>query len=98
MPKKGLRPQQAPLQQRLHVAPSIGDEEHVDVAFHHPVDDAVGLEEDFTVLPNPEFQQFFRIISPVGIRGQAFEDFFATVSGPSRKIVSSRSRAASSVN
>ena len=54
--------QQAPLQQCLHVTvtPPISNHKHVDVISHHSADDAVRLEEDLTVLPDPNVEQFLR--------------------------------------
>ena len=61
--------QQAPLQQCLHVTPPISNHKHVDVISHHSVDDAVRLEEDLTVLPNSNVQQFLRGVSTLGMLG-----------------------------
>ena len=52
--EKCLCLQQAPQQQCLHVTPPISNHKHVDIISHHPVDDAVRLEEDLTVLPESQ--------------------------------------------
>ena len=49
-----LCPQQAPLEQGLHVAPPIGDHEYIDLRSHHPIDDAVGPEENLAVFARIE--------------------------------------------
>ena len=54
------RQEQAPLQQRPHVAPAVGDHHHIDVLVHHPVDNPVGLEENLAVFANSNIQQFLR--------------------------------------
>ena len=63
--------QQAPLEQRLHVTPPIGDHEHIDVIFHDPVDDPVGLEENLTVVPNPNLQQFLWVAPALRVLREA---------------------------
>ena len=68
-----LRLQQSPLQQDVQVAAAVGDQEHVDVVLYDPVDDAVGLEEDFAVFPDPQGQQFFREGPALGGSSQAGE-------------------------
>ncbi len=87
---RALRLQQASLQQSPHVTPPIGNHQHVDIVLGYPVDDPVGLEENFTVLPNSNIQQFLRVTSALGMFGKAAERFFDPLRhmiGTTRRIV-----------
>ena len=50
--------------------------EHVDVVLDLPVDDPVGLEENFTVFPDSDVQQLLRVTSALGSFGRAGEHLF----------------------
>ncbi len=82
--------QQAPLQQQLHVTPPVRDDEDVDRLLDHPVDDAVGLEEDLPVLSTPNVEQLARIAPTLGMLGQTLErtlDLIQYVVRPGLRIV-----------
>ena len=61
-----LRIQQSTLQQRLHVAPSVGDQEDVYDVAQDPVNHAVGFEKDLALIADSQGQQFFRIGATFG--------------------------------
>ena len=62
--------QQPPLQQRPHVAPPVRDDEHVGRRSARPVDDAVRLEEDLAVLPDPDVEQLPRVAPAARVPGE----------------------------
>ncbi len=46
-----LRPQHPPAKQGLHIPPTIGDHIYIDMCVDNTVNNTVGLEENFAVLP-----------------------------------------------
>ena len=46
-----LYPQQAPLQEQLHITAPINNQKHIDIILHNAIDDAVGFKVDLVKLP-----------------------------------------------
>lgn len=68
--------EQSPLQENLHVPTTAGDPQHMDVSADRPADDAVGLEENFAVLPDPHCERFLGVSAAPGGCGKAGEEGF----------------------
>jgi hypothetical protein len=75
MRAKRLCLQQPPLQKPLHVPTTIDDKQNDNVFIQDSIDDAVGLEKNLAVFPNPQHQKFFRVGAALGGFGQAGKGF-----------------------
>ena len=64
--------QQAPAKQRLHVTPAVGNDEDDNVIPHHPIDEAIRLEEHLAVVLDPEIKQLSRVTAALRHDGQLF--------------------------
>ena len=68
-------PQKPTLQQGLHIASPICDQQYVNLVISGLVDDPVGFEKYLAVLADTQGQEFLRAPSPLRKFGQASENF-----------------------
>lgn len=74
--KSALSVQQSALQQILHVAAAIGDEQDINRIIHDPVNYPVGFKEYFTVIAYSQRQQFFWICAAFWGCGEGGDGLF----------------------
>ena len=59
----------------MQVTEAVGNDEHHDVVPHHPIDEAIGLEEHLTVVLDSEIEQLSRALA----RSWRIEPVFGTL-------------------